>query len=178
MKIFKIFLFACLQSVLFACGGSYYYAKEYRFDCSTQQLLNALDSLKSVHPNYNVMYYRNGGDSLVNADRKNEETGLFFYSHFKLEVNSDTIFFCTAIPISHLKDTIDIKKMEQLDSYESSIFYGRLYFYAIFIGRPFNGHGKEINTKDLSPVENQYYIKLFEDSIVNKIKKRRFSYFL
>lgn len=110
MKIFKMFFFACLQSVLFACGGSYYYAKEYQFDCSTQQLLNALDSLKSVHPNYNVMYYRNGGDSLVNADRKNEETGLFFYSHFKLEVNSDTIFFCTAIPISHLKDTIDIKK--------------------------------------------------------------------
>lgn len=177
MKFFRIFLFACVLATLSACGGRYYYAKNYTFDCSTQQLLDAIDSLKAVYPHYNIMYNRNGVDSLVNADDNEDPFGQFVYRDFKLVKDGDTIFFSTAINIVSLKDTIS-KYDIMHDAWAARRYYGCLRFTTVFINeKPFN-HGKGINTDDLTREENKYYIKLFEDSIVNKIKIRRFNTFL
>ena len=176
MRKATLFLPFCLFCLFFSCGGNLYYAEEYAFDCSTQQLLDAIDSLKALYPQHNVMYNMNGADSLVNADDKVDPNGNFTYRYFKVVKDGDTIFFATKIHTRYINDTIS-KYDIMHDAWAARRYYGSLYFNVVYIGKPFS-HGKSINTKDLSREENKYYIKLFEDSIVNKIKIRRFNTFL
>ena len=118
----------------------------------------------------------NGADSLVNADDKVDPNGNFTYRYFKVVKDGDTIFFATKIHTRYINDTIS-KYDIMHDAWAARRYYGSLYFNVVYIGKPFS-HGKSINTKDLSREENKYFIKLFEDSIVNKIKIRRFNTFL
>ena len=160
----------CLFCVFCSCGGRIVnYAEEYTFDCPTRQLLDAIDSLKSVYPHYNFMVKRNGVDSLVNPDDDEDPNGIYAYRNFKLVKDGDTIFFATAIHIAHMNDTFS-KYDIMNDPWTARLYYGSLYFIVVYIGEPFS-RGKSINTEDLTHEENRYYKQVFEDSIVSKIRK-------
>lgn len=82
-KIKKWLLFLIITIGLCSCGGSYYYAEEYKYSVTNEQLVEKIINFKQKHPEYNVLLLPDKeGDEMYNPDNRDS---IFYSFYFYFE---------------------------------------------------------------------------------------------
>lgn len=153
MKNLVILLFACILVLLSACGtNSEVNGKEYLVTCPPNVLINTIKSLKEKHPEYDLMRYRDGSDSLTNQDDylPNHDRPTWMYIHFCLPIKDSIVIIKTDIYLGDGAPT-------------SFYLLGRTY------DKDFRGYEQLRNLPDK---ERQEIQTLFETLVLSEIEKK------
>jgi len=153
-KLFAVFFGLIVGlSFLYSCinlnTDDYPWAEYYTFQCSRQALLSKINTFKERNPDYLLVVILQSGQKV---ELKNTYTAHFCHIYFYIKNRNETLH-C----VMNISDTARTTQIG-LEAVSKGIDFERW---------------REINTKKLTPKENQELKRIFENQILDQLSQWR-----